>query len=207
MLFIFLIFWTIFILNYCSKIFDLYLIHKKSKKSETISNKLYNFIWIFSSVGFILMSSSFQNDISFLKGFWIYFVFIGFAFLIYGIKINVSLSKFSQQIKGADVESRFNKKGPFQLMRHPVYASLTFIYAGGALIFDSFIGILLWPFICFAMALLGYLRERFLLIPRFKEEYIVYRQKVTKLLYPNPLNYILILIGAIIFYIGFIGFL
>ena len=71
-------------------------------------------------------------------------------------------------------------EGPYSLTRNPIYVALTLLYAGIALLFNSFWAMLLLPFVLVIMNLGVIEREERYLEGKFGEVYLSYKRRVRR---------------------------
>jgi hypothetical protein len=90
-------------------------------------------------------------------------------------------------------------------MRHPQYTDWAITFLGLAFIFDSFLAIILAPFLILLLYLQAFLEEKLILFTKFGNPRLnFYKKKTPSKLFPSPYNLLLIIIYAIVIYIGFI---
>lgn len=71
-------------------------------------------------------------------------------------------------------------EGPYRLTRNPIYVALTLLYAGIALLFNSFWAMLLLPFVLIIMNLGVIEREERYLEGKFGMQYLNYKRSVRR---------------------------
>jgi len=71
-------------------------------------------------------------------------------------------------------------EGPYRLTRNPIYVALTLLYAGIALLFNSFWMMLLLPFVLVIMNVGVIEREERYLQSKFGKQYLNYRRSVRR---------------------------
>jgi len=98
-------------------------------------------------------------------------------------------------------------KGIYGIMRHPTYLALILISFGSAIILDSVTGLLLIPLVIVVLEIISLLEEKHVLIVRFQSQYQTYKETIPFRLFPNPYNYLLIIISILIVYIGILNIL
>jgi len=111
-------------------------------------------------------------------------------------------------LKTANYESespKLLKKGVYEMMRHPQYLSWILFYLGITFIFDSFIAIVISPILIILTDLLCFLEEKYIIIPKFGKNYEQYKKKNPYRLISPPYNYVFIIMGIIVAYIGLIN--
>ena len=87
-------------------------------------------------------------------------------------------------------------------MRHPLYSAWALVYIGLSFICDSLIAIILIPFVLIIFNIKSFLEEKLLLLPKFGDNYLLYKEEVENKLFPPPYNYVLIIIFILVGYIG-----
>lgn len=145
----------------------------------------------------------FDENISYFQDLWIWFGLIGIFLLAGGIRILQIAQKSFRSSKNDKMV--FSTTGISKVMRHPHYTALFLMYNGLAIIFDSLIGILLLPFLAILLAIISSLEEKQVLLRKFKGSYQNYIKKTPYKIFPNPYNYILIIVNLLIFYVGFLN--
>lgn len=147
------------------------------------------------------LSGFFDENISFFRALWGWFGLIGVLFLISGLRImqvaNRSLSK---------EKLMYSTKGIFKWMRFPKYSAFFLIYSGAAILLDSFIGVVFIPFLLGLLELIALIEQKKVLSKKYKESYKTYIRKTPSKMFPNPFNYVLIIIIILMFYVGFLNF-
>ena len=95
----------------------------------------------------------------------------------YNLNIIVAGKYLRPSISGTLEEHKLIKKGPYAVIRHPLYASYIFILAGLSLILLSYW--LLIPTLCMIIGIFPTAKaEEETLIEQFGEEYVEYKRKV-----------------------------
>lgn len=196
----------IFLLNFFMYWIIFLKTERKISKWWDIYTTIYLIIWCSSLTLIPIITSSFFEPFfgskSYFEQLWIWFLILGIVLVISALYFGNSAMKINK-IRGlAKGKSRLITDGPYKIMRHPMYTSWAFSFLGLALIFDSFIALLITPFLILLLELEGFLEEKYLLIPQFGEKYENYRQKTPRRLFPTPFNVILILIAIFIVYVG-----
>ena len=92
-------------------------------------------------------------------------------------------------------------KGEYEIMRHPMNASWAIFFLGLALICESLIALIIFPFFVLLLGLEGFLEEKYILIPQHGNEYEVYQEKVRSRMFPTPYNALLVIILIFIVYV------
>lgn len=109
-------------------------------------------------------------------------VLIGVAFNVWG-RIVLGAA-WANQIKIYEGH-RLMTTGPFAVVRHPLYASLIWIFAGGALIYANALALALTAAVFVPMMVVRARKEDALLARTFPEEHDRYRRR-TWMLVPKP---------------------
>ena len=78
-------------------------------------------------------------------------------------------------------------------------------YLGITFILDSFIAIVISPILIILTDLLCFLEEKYIIIPKFGKNYEQYKKKNPYRLISPPYNYVFIIMGIIVAYIGLIN--
>jgi len=186
-----------------------FFFRKEERKEKSF--KLFSTIMIISAFLISLFNSSFfqlffKENISYFGQFWTWFLFLGIVFIVFGLKLH-SLAKKALNVKDSkNGKPILMKKGIFEITRHPLYLSWFFIFLGLTFVMDSFAGLIFCPILAIFIELLGYLEEKYILIPNYGNEYENYKKKSPNRLISQPYNYLLIIIAIIVVYIGFINF-
>ena len=94
-------------------------------------------------------------------------------------------------------------KGVYRIMRHPLNTSWAVLFLGLALIFESLIALIIFPFFMLLLWVEGLLEEKYILIPQHGKKYEEYKEKVQSRMFPSPYNALLILIIIFIVYVWF----
>ena len=176
-------------------------------KFRKLYNKLFPFIWTICIVLIPITNSSFFRllfieNISYFHQYWLWFILIGIIIIILGIKIQ-SLAKKSLKLETNEGDSlKLIKKGVYEIVRHPQYLSWILIYLGITFILDSFIAVIWSPILIFLTEILCLLEEKYILSPKFGADYELYKKKTPYRLTSPPYNYIFIIMGIIVAYIG-----
>ena len=147
----------------------------------------------------------FNENISYFQDLWIWFSLIGICLLAGGIRIMQIANKSLKSSKNDKLV--FSTTGIFKIMRHPQYTALFLMYNGLAIVLDSLLGILFIPFFAVMLEIIANLEEKQVLLKKFKGTYQNYVKKTPSKIFPNPYNYILIIIIILIFYVGLLNLL
>lgn len=210
MLIIILTLIILFLIN----IFAYWIIVLKQKiiynKLRGLYKKIFPPIWIICIVLIPIINSRFfqlffNENISYFHQYWLWFILIGIIIIILGIKIQ-SLAKKALKTETNEGDSlKLIKKGVYEIVRHPQYLSWILIYLGITFILDSFIAVLWSPILVILTETLCSLEEKYLLSPKFGDYYEVYKRKTPYRLISPPYNYIFIIMGLIVAYIGILN--
>ena len=147
-----------------------------------------------------LLSAFFNENISFFGNLWIWFCVLGILFLVSGVRIMQLANRLLGKTKAL-----YSTKKTFKIMRFPRYSALLLMYNGLAIIFDSAIGVFFIPVFIILLELIVFIEEKKVLLKKYKGSYEKYIRKTPSKLFPNPYNYILIIVIIIIFYVGFLN--
>jgi protein-S-isoprenylcysteine O-methyltransferase Ste14 len=181
-----------------------------SNKTKEFYKKSFPFIWTISIFLIPIINSSFlqsffNENISYFHQYWIWFVLAGIVIIIFGLKVRSSAIKSLKKRTNTEEKPILMKKGVYEIARHPKYLSWIFIYMGITFISDSFLAVIFCPLLVILTELLCFLEEKHILIPKFGENYIKYKEKTPYRLVSPPYNCLLIILAIIIIYIGFIN--
>ena len=144
----------------------------------------------------------FPENLSYFHDLWSWFSLIGLIFIIGGFRIMHLTKKLLHQKKG-----KLITKGIYGTMRHPTYLALILITFGIAIILDSVTGLLLVPLVIVVLEIISLLEEKHVLLVKFQSQYQTYKEKIQSRLFPNPYNYLLIIISILIVYVGILNIL
>ena len=206
---------TILVIIFLLNLFIYWIIFLKTERKISkwwdIYTKIYLLIWGSSLVLIPIITSSFFEPFfgtkSYFQQLWIWFLILGVVLVILAInfgKLTMKINKIRGLAKG---KSQLITDGPYKIMRHPMYTSWAVSFLGLAIIFDSFIALLITPFLILLLELEGFLEEKYLLIPQFGEKYENYKQKTPRRLFPTPYDFLLIIIIIFIVYVGVLNIL
>jgi len=132
---------------------------------------------------------------------------LGIIFVALGLKINSNANKLLKHEEHDKDMTRLITNGIYKIMRHPLYSAWIIIFIGLTFIFDSFVSLIICPFLIVLVEIESYFEEEKILIKKFGTKYEDYKLKVPSRLFPQPYNYILIILTIILIYIGFINYL
>ena len=203
LIFLFLLnFLTYWILVLKQKLLD-------SKLSEWYK-KLFPVIWIICVCLIPIVNSSFfqpffNENVSYFHQYWLWFILLGIIIIVFGIKIHTLATKLLKTAINEGETPILIRKGVYEIVRHPQYLSWLLIYLGITFIFDSFIAVIISPILFILTELLCFLEEKYLLTSKFEKNYDRYKKKTPYRLISPPYNYIFIIMGIIVAYIGFLN--
>lgn len=174
--------------------------------------KFYSIIGIISLYLIPIMNSSlfqevFPENFSIFRQLSIWFLILGIIFVVLGIKLSSLARKTLKDFAPDRQQNKLINRGIFKVMRFPFYSVMVIIFIGFAFIFDSFLSLLLCPFLVILVRIKCNFEEKKIYIPRFGKEYDKYIKEVPNRIFPQPYNYIMILLALIIVYIGFLNIL
>jgi len=147
-----------------------------------------------------IFQSFFPENLSYFHNLWGYFALIGIIFIIGGSRIMHLATKLLHQEMG-----KLITKGIYKTTRHPIYLALILISFGSAIILDSVAGILLIPLNTGVLEILSSLEEKYVLTVKFQSQFQKYKERVPSKLFPNPYNYLLIIISILTTYVGILN--
>ena len=181
-----------------------------NSKLSDLYKKLFPIIWIICVFLIPIVNSSlfqpfFNENVSYFHQYWIWFIFIGIIIIVLGIKIHTLATKSLKTAINEGETPILIRKGVYEIVRHPQYLSWFLVYLGITFIFDSFIAVIISPILLILTELLCFLEEKYLLISKFKKKYDQYKKKTPYRLISPPYNYIFIIMGIIVVYIGFLN--
>lgn len=203
----------IFLLNY----FLYWLIYLKTelKISKWWDNYTKIFLIIWTALIFLIpiITSSYLSTIFGSEIFYQFpslslqaiFFILGVFLVILGIKFGISTMKVNKMKGLARGNFPLITKSVYEIMRHPMNTSWAVIFLGLALIFESLIALIIFPFFLLLLYLEGFLEEKHLLIPLFGEKYEIYKKETRSRMFPTPYHALLILIIIFIIYVGILG--
>ena len=176
-----------------------------------IYKKVFPYIWTVSLVIPLVLNSYFlqflfPTNFSYLQDLWIWFLLLGVVLIIVGIKIISMVRKLFKIEVVSDEDSKLITSGPYAMIRHPVYLAWILIFTGWSFVLDSPLAILYIPILIIILNLHSHFEEKNLLIPKFMDLYHRYTKKVPYRIFTPPYNYIIIIIGIIVGYIGLANF-
>ncbi len=206
-LFTLIILFLLNILAYWIIVLKKKIIHHKFRE---FYKKIFPFIWIICIVLIPIINSSFfqlffNENISYFHQYWLWFILIGIIIIILGIRIQILVKQSLRTEINEEDSPKLIKKGVYGIVRHPQYLSWILIYLGITFILDSFIAVLWFPILVILTEILCLLEENYLLSPKFGDYYEKYKKKIPYRLISPPYNYIFIIIGIIVAYIGILN--
>lgn len=211
MIIIDLILLTLFLLNYIA--FWTVLIKNSDKKSKMQDDykKIFPFIWIIciNTIPFInssFLEPYFSENVSYLREYWIWFLMLGVVFLAVGFKIYSLIKKNLKSEQEDENNHKLATGGVYRIVRHPDYLAWLLIFIGSAFILDSFISLILIPVITILIEVNGFLKEKYVLVPKYGEVYENYKEKTPYRVISPPYNSLLFIIAILVIYIGFLNF-
>ncbi len=211
MLILSFIFIIIFLLNYFTYWVIWIKITEQRSSSLSFYKKIFPIISIICINTIPIINSSFlepffNENVSYFWHYWIWFFLLGVIFLTVGFRI-YSLEKRIQKLEqGEEKEHKLFTIGVYKIVRHPNCMAWLLIFIGTTFIFDSIISLILIPILVILTQLNGFLREKYILYPKFGEIYEIYKQKTPYRIISPPYNYLLVIIAIFVVYIGFINF-
>jgi protein-S-isoprenylcysteine O-methyltransferase Ste14 len=116
-------------------------------------------------------------------------ILVGLALMVAGVAFNVAGrfelgSNWANQIK-IYAGHTLKTTGPYSVVRHPLYASLIWIFVGGSLVYSNLLALALTLGLFTPMMVVRALKEETLLAETFGEPYAAYRRR-TGMLLPTP---------------------
>lgn len=202
---------TLFLLNYIA--FWTVLIKNSDKKSKMQDDykKIFPFIWIIciNTIPFInssFLELYFSENVSYLREYWIWFLMLGVVFLAVGFKIYSLIKKNLKSEQEDENNHKLTTGGVYRIVRHPDYLAWLLIFIGSAFILDSFISLILIPVITILIEVNGFLKEKYVLVPKYGEVYENYKEKTPYRVISPPYNSLLFIIAILVIYIGFLNF-
>jgi len=130
-------------------------------------------------------------------------IFFILGLLLVGLSLKFFISTMKKNKMKGLAKGKFQliTKGEYEIMRHPINASWSIFFLGLALICESLIALIIFPFFILLIGLEGFLEEKYILIPLFGENYEKYKEKTRSRMFPTPYNALLIIILIFIVYI------
>jgi len=131
---------------------------------------------------------------------------LGVIFLAVGFRIYSLIKKNLNSEQGDEKDYKLKTTGVYAIVRHPHSLSWLLIFIGSTFILDSFIGLILIPLLVILIQLNGFLQEKYVLIPKYGEDYEHYKDKTPYRVISPPYNSLLFIIAIFVGYIGLINF-
>ena len=194
---------TIFVLYITGCIFYMTRIYKQELRTPSFAYFSMLLLFPILIINSNFFKYIFNENISYFQDLWIWFSLIGICLLAGGIRILLIANRSLRSSKNDKMA--FSTAGIFKVMRHPHYTALFLMYNGLSIILDSVLGVLILPFLVILLDIIANLEEKQVLLRKFKGTYQNYIKKTPYKLFPNPYNYILIIIDLLIFYVGFLN--
>jgi protein-S-isoprenylcysteine O-methyltransferase Ste14 len=189
------------------------LIKNLEKKSNFLPlyKKVFPIIWIICINTIPIINSSFlepffNENISYLREYWIWFLLLGIIFFTLGIKIYSLEKKILKNEQREGEEFKLITTGVYNIVRHPSCLAWLLIYVGSTFILDSFISLIVTPLLIVLTELNSILKEKYLLAPKYGEVYENFKKKTPYRIISPPYNYLLFIIAIFVIYIGFLNF-
>jgi len=207
---LFFILFSIFLLSFYFHSRVLLKNYALKNKFNSEYTKFYSIIGIISLYLIPIMNSSLFQDIfpenfSIFRQLSIWFLILGIIFVVLGIKLYSLARKTLHVFDPHKQENNLIKSGIFMVMRFPSYSIMIIVFIGLAFIFDSYLSLILCPFLFIILVVKCNFEEKKLYLPKFGIEYEKYVKKVPNRLFPPPYNYVMMILTFIILYIGFLN--
>ena len=184
---------------------------RKISKWWDIYTEIFFILWtliifLIPIITSIFLSLLFGSDIYYqfpLVSLEIIFIILGIILVGLSLKFGITTMKLNK-MKGL-AKGRFPliTKGVYRIMRHPLNTSWAVLFLGLALIFESLIALIIFPFFVLLLWVEGLLEEKYILTPQHGKKYEEYKEKVRSRMFPTPYNALLILIIIFIVYVWF----
>ena len=206
---------AIFLLNFFLYWIIFLKTERKISKWWDIYTQIYFVIWtviifLIPIITSIYLALLFGSDIYYKYlniSLEVIFIILGVILVILSIKFGISTMKITKMKGLAKGKFQLITKGVYEIMRHPMNTSWAVLFLGLALIFESLIALIIFPFFVLLLWLEGFLEEKYLLIPLFGEKYEIYKEKTRSRMFPTPYNALLIIISIFIVYVGFLNYI
>lgn len=178
---------------------------------QSFYKNIFPYIWTISLVGTLIINSNFlqflfPTNFSYFKDLWIWFLMLGFVLILIGIKIISMVRKLFKVVVVSSDEVKLITSGVYSLVRHPIYLAWILIYTGWSFILDSPLAILYVPVLIIFLDIHSIYEEKHILVPKYGDLYHRYYKKVPYRMFSPPYNYIIIIIGIIVTYLGLANF-
>jgi len=176
----------IFLLNF----FLYWIIFLKTKREISnwwdIYTQIYFIIWTAILLVIPIITSSYLSIFFGSEIFYqfpnmsLQIIFFILGLLLVGLSLKFFISTMKKNKMKGLAKGKFQliTKGEYEIMRHPINASWSIFFLGLALICESLIALIIFPFFILLIGLEGFLEEKYILIPLFGENYEKYKEKV-----------------------------
>lgn len=208
MIIISLILITVFLINFT--VFWTIQIKILNKKDKILSayKKIFPLIWVICLNPIPFINSSFlepyfNDNVSYFRQYWIWFLMLGVIFSAVGVKIYTLIKKSVKDIQEDEEDYRLVTNGVYKIIRHPTCLAWLLLFIGSTFILDSFVGLVITPLLIIITNLYGFLKEKYVFVPRFGILYETYREKTPYRVISPPYNSLLIIIAIFVILIGF----
>ena len=171
----------------CALFVSIFINFKNAKKFEQVKREKKSIVETGSMTGFFIL---FYLILRFRIGVWEYgnipirviISLIGLAIIVFGTYVNIagrmSLGKnWSNQIRIYKDQTMI-KTGFYKYFRHPLYASLIWMFFASAIIYFNWLAFMANPLIFLPFMYMRAKQEEVELTKQFGEEYKVYQKKV-----------------------------
>jgi len=169
-------------INLCGFLFDfIFLSNKNSKKHFLKLPVFLQKLFVFVVVGPLFISPLIPHNRFNISDFIA--LPIGILLFVSGWILGIpALFKFGT-IPSVRKKSNLITTGVYRVVRHPIFSGTLISVLGWTILLKSIISIVYFPFL-FLLYFLGTVVEERILIEEYGDEYIEYKQKVTKRLVP-----------------------
>jgi len=106
-------------------------------------------------------------------------ILLGYILAIYSIVLFIFTIHQRRVVGIENTKTGLIISGTYKNARHPIYLGIVLFALACGLIFQNWEGLLLWPGVLIANFCQGYIEENYDLIPRFGEEYRIYKKQVS----------------------------
>jgi protein-S-isoprenylcysteine O-methyltransferase Ste14 len=183
----------------------------KNNNFLSFYKKIFPIIWIITINTIPIINSSFlepyfNENISYLRQYWIWFLLLGVIFFVLGIRIYSLQKRILKHQQGENKEIKLVTNGVYKIVRHPGSLAWLLIFFGSTFILDSFMSLILIPLLVILTELNSFLKEKYVFVPKYSEAYENYKRKTPYMLISPPYNYLLFIIAIFVIYIGFTNF-
>ncbi len=208
MIIISLILITVFLINFT--VFWTIQIKILNKKDKILSayKKIFPLICVICLNPIPFISSSFlepyfNDNVSYFRQYWIWFLMLGVIFSAVGVKIYTLIKKSVKDIQEDEEDYRLVTNGVYKIIRHPTCLAWLLLFIGSTFILDSFVGLVITPLLIIITNLYGFLKEKYVFVPRFGILYETYKEKTPYRVISPPYNSLLMIIAIFVILIGF----